>query len=68
KIHELINRDQPYTFLFVGEVTPALRRGEFKIKRSIDGRTVVEDIEMTEVGLTYFLNFWFRVRGHALST
>ncbi len=68
KIHELINRDQPYIFLFVGEGTLALHRGEFKIKRSVNGRTVVEDIEMTEVGLTYFLNFWFRVRGHTLTT
>lgn len=61
KIHELINRDQPYTFLYVGEGSSALHSGAFKIK-TIDpsGREMIEDIKMTKNGLLYFLNYWFR--------
>jgi len=62
RIHELIAEDQPYTFLFVGKGLPALHRGKFRIgRRNADGTVTVEDIKMTKVGLSYYLNYWFRV-------
>lgn len=62
KIHELINRDQPYTFLYVGEGLSTLRSGAFKTKMlDPSGRKIIEDIKMTKNGLLYFLNYWFRV-------
>jgi len=63
KIHELIAEDQPYTFLYVPMSLPALHAGKFKIRRRLpDGAEKNEDIEMTRVGLTYYLERWYRVR------
>ena len=61
RIQELIYKDQPYTFLYVPESTPALHRGEFEmLRRESSGRYKEEEIQMTKVGLTYYLNQWFR--------
>jgi len=61
RIQELIYKDQPYTFLYVPESIPALHRGEFRIlRRDSSGRLQEEEIRMTKVGLTYYLNQWFR--------
>jgi peptide/nickel transport system substrate-binding protein len=68
RIHELIHQDQPYTFLYVGEATPALHHDRFRIRRSGPaGEAVEEKIRMTEMGLFYHLNQWFRTGGAALS-
>jgi peptide/nickel transport system substrate-binding protein len=67
KIHSLIAEDQPYTFLFVPESTPALHKGAFKIRTAdASGKAVLEDIKMTKYGLTYFLEKWVRVKAHSL--
>ncbi|MBI3014329.1 MAG: hypothetical protein HYY65_04505, partial [Candidatus Tectomicrobia bacterium] len=51
------------TFLYVPESTPALHREEFKIlRRRPGGQLKEEEIQMTKVGLTYYLNQWFRTR------
>jgi len=69
KIHELINHDQPYTFLYVPEGTSALYAGEFKIKRkNKKGKTVIENIRMTKSGILYFLNYWFRTGGAVITS
>lgn len=67
KIHFLIAEDQPYTFLFMPESTPALHKGAFRI-RTVDasGKPVLEEIKMTKSGLTYFLEKWVRVKAHSL--
>ena len=68
KIHFLIAEDQPYTFLYVPESTPALHQDTFKIKTvDASGRPVLEEIKMTKYGLTYFLEKWVRVGAHSLS-
>ena len=69
KIHELINHDQPYTFLYVGEGTSALHKREFKIKKKDpSGKEKIEDIRMTKNGILYFLNYWFRLSGAEITS
>ena len=64
ELSAIIYKDQPYTFLFFGQETPALHRGAFKRKMpQPDGSTQVEDIEMTKAGLLYYMDRWFRVGG-----
>jgi peptide/nickel transport system substrate-binding protein len=68
EIHRLIHEDQPYTFLFVGEGTPALKRGAFKIlEGGPDGGETFEKITMPKAGLFYHLIRWTRVGGAELS-
>jgi len=59
RIHELINDDQPYTFLFVGRGTVALPADRFTIlKRPGRGGYEIDEIEMTKIGLRYYFNDW----------
>ena len=68
EIHRLINEDQPYTFLFVGEGTPALHKGAFKLMETTPGgREVLKPITMPKGGLFYHLIEWIRVSGPTLS-
>lgn len=68
RIHELIHQDQPYTFLYVPESTPAMHRNEFAIKRVDEsGKVSLEEIKMTEIGLTYFINKWIRAGGKVIT-
>ncbi|MEE9519004.1 MAG: peptide ABC transporter substrate-binding protein, partial [bacterium] len=68
KIHRLIHEDQPYTFLFVGEGTPALHRGAFKLLETApDGRELLQPIEMPKAGLFYHLIRWMRTTGPVLT-
>lgn len=68
EIHRLINEDQPYTFLFVGESTPALHKGAFKLMETTPGgREVLKPITMPKGGLFYHLIEWIRVSGPTLS-
>lgn len=58
KIHRLIHEDQPYTFLYVPDSTPAL---SLKFKREItdaDGQRRIVPIEMTEAGLMVNIHEW----------
>jgi peptide/nickel transport system substrate-binding protein len=67
EISAFIYEDQPYTFLFFPQATPALHRGAFKRKtRQPDGTYKTEDIEMTKAGLMYYLDRWFRVNAAPL--
>ena len=68
EIHRLIHEDQPYTFLFVGEATPALHREAFKlVVRGPDGRESLQPITMPKAGLFYHIVRWMRVGGAVLS-
>lgn len=68
KMHELIAEDQPYTFLYVGEGTPAIHRDRFKIRKpGPTGEDSVEEIRMTKMGLLYHLNHWYRLGGAVLT-
>ncbi len=68
KIHRLIHEDQPYTFLFVGEGTPALHKGDFQlVEVGPDGREVLKTITMPKAGLFYHLIRWKRVGGAELT-
>ncbi|MCH7767498.1 MAG: peptide-binding protein [Nitrospinae bacterium] len=68
KIHRLIHEDQPYTFLFVGEGTPALHRGAFKLLETApDGRELLRPIDMPKAGLFYHLIRWMRTTGPVLT-
>ena len=59
---------QPYTFLFVGEGTPALHKGAFKLMETTPGgREVLKPITMPKAGLFYHLIEWIRVSGPTLS-
>ncbi|MBW2645340.1 MAG: peptide-binding protein [Deltaproteobacteria bacterium] len=58
KIHRLIHEDQPYTFLYVADSTPALSK---KFKRLIVdavGKETLVPIEMTKGGLLFNIHEW----------
>lgn len=68
KIHRLIHEDQPYTFLFVGEGTPALHKGEFKlVEEGAKGKETFKEITMPKAGLFYHLIRWVRLSGAELA-
>lgn len=61
EIHRLIHEDQPYTFLFVPEATPALRHRFVQVV-SGDGQKKFAEIEMTKAGLLYHIVRWYAPR------
>jgi peptide/nickel transport system substrate-binding protein len=68
EIHRLIHEDQPYTFLFVGEGTPALHKGAFKlVKVGPKGQETFKKITMPKAGLFYHLIRWVRLSGAELA-
>lgn len=59
KFHQLIHEDQPYTFLFVPDSTPALTFKFRKVTYDKDGKRHLTDIEMAKVGLMYDIIKWY---------
>jgi peptide/nickel transport system substrate-binding protein len=58
KIHRLIHEDQPYTFLFVPDSTPAL---SVKFKRLVvdaEGKETIMPVKMTKGGLIFDIHEW----------
>jgi ABC-type transport system substrate-binding protein len=64
QLHEIIAREQPYTFLYVGRWTALLDK---RIVRSIpgaDGQTTIRPIVPTKTGgYTYHFNQWIKLNG-----
>ena len=64
EIQKIIYDDQPYTFLYVPESTPVMHKGAFRMRRPdpTTGKIVDEPVEMPKAGLTYYLQYWYRVQ------
>lgn len=59
KFHQLVHEDQPYTFLFVPDSTPALSFKFKKVSYDRQGKRHLSDIEMTKAGLMYDIIKWY---------
>ncbi|MFH1076834.1 MAG: peptide-binding protein [Pseudomonadota bacterium] len=68
KIHQLINEDQPYTFLFVADSIPALSTKFKRLKKSSGGKPTFYPIEMTKGGLLFNIHEWAIPRYTSMST
>jgi ABC-type transport system substrate-binding protein len=62
RLHELIAREQPYTFLYVGKWTAVLDRRIVIRRQSPAGEFVFEPIRPTKTGIyTYDFNRWIKL-------
>jgi len=59
RFHKIINEDQPYTFLFVPESTPALNKKFFLVKKEEKGRKLLKPIKMEKAGLMVDIIKWY---------
>ncbi len=58
QFHRVMNREQPYTFLFVAESTPALRDRFIRLLKMSGGRIEPREISIAKAGLMYDLYQW----------
>jgi peptide/nickel transport system substrate-binding protein len=58
RIHELLNEDQPYTFLYVPTGLSVLHKKFFLLKKGEGGVKRLHEIEMEKAGLMYDLIQW----------
>ena len=66
RLHALLAEDQPYTFLFVADALPALRR-KFKVVESTGaGKTKLTEVQVGKAGLMHDLIKWVVPKGATL--
>ena len=62
RLHEIIDEEQPYTFLFVGRWTALLDKRIVIMERDVDGTLRYEKIKPTKTGnYTFFFNKWIKL-------
>lgn len=59
QIHRLINEDQPYTFLYVPEATPALNNKFVEVASAEGDKKTFAEIEMAKSGLMHNIIKWY---------
>jgi ABC-type transport system substrate-binding protein len=62
RLHEIIGKEQPYTFLFVGRWTALLDKRIVIMERDEAGNMIYEKIKPTKTGnYTFFFNKWIKL-------
>jgi ABC-type transport system substrate-binding protein len=62
RLHEIIAKEQPYTFLYVGKWTALLDKRIVIMARDKDGRVHYEKIKPTKTGnYTFYFNKWIKL-------
>ncbi|OGV96236.1 MAG: peptide ABC transporter substrate-binding protein [Nitrospinae bacterium RIFCSPLOWO2_02_39_17] len=62
KLHEIIYRDQPYTFLYVGKWTALMDKKIVISERMTDGKEVIRPITPTKTGnFRFHFNKWIKL-------
>jgi ABC-type transport system substrate-binding protein len=62
RLHEIIAREQPYTFLYVGKWTAVLDKRIVMMERDARGRPTYKKITPTKTGnYTFYFNKWIKV-------
>jgi ABC-type transport system substrate-binding protein len=64
QLHEIIAREQPYTFLYVGKWTAVLDKRIVIKERDSQGRPIYKKITPTKTGnFTFYFNKWTKLTG-----
>ncbi len=62
ELHEIIAREEPYTFLYVGRWTALLDKRIVRVVTGADGQVIVRPIVPTKTGgYTFHLNQWIKL-------
>lgn len=62
KLHEIIYRDQPYTFLYVGKWTALMDKKIVIMEKGAQGEEVIKPITPTKTGnFRYYFNKWIKL-------
>ena len=63
KLHEIIAREQPYTFLYVGKWTAVLDKRIVIKEKDAEGKVVYKKIKPTKTGsFTFYFNKWIKLQ------
>jgi len=62
KLHEIIYRDQPYTFLYVGKWTALMDKKIVIMDKGAEGKEVIKPITPTKTGnFRFHFNKWIKL-------
>src|SRR3989338_143763 len=62
KLHEIIYRDQPYTFLYVGKWTALMDKKIVIMDKGAEGKEVIKPITPTKTGnFRFYFNKWIKL-------
>ncbi len=67
RIHKIMAREQPYTFLFVGEALPVLSKKFFVVEYGERGKKDFHPVKIAKGGLMYDLIKWYVPRRAVVS-